>query len=107
MSWANGNTGANGTGAVNGAGGVNGRRLDGAVPPPPSRPPGEPSRPPGEPSWAAGAPGGEESTSPWAAVRRPQQERVTSRQRQVVEGLPDWEPLPPGETLVRRPGGTL
>jgi hypothetical protein len=102
MSWANGNgtTGAGGTAGVNGADGVNGRPLNGAVPP-------APARPPGEPSWAAAAPGGGESTSPWAAVRRPQRERVTSRQRRVVEGLPDWEPLPPGETLVRRPGGTL
>jgi hypothetical protein len=30
---------------------------------------------------------------------------VTSRVRKVVEGLPDWEPLPPGEIVVRRPGG--
>ncbi|OIJ65161.1 hypothetical protein [Streptomyces mangrovisoli] len=52
--------------------------------------------------WAAG--GGAPTPSPWAATARPRQERRTSRQRQVVEGLPDWEPLPPGETVVRRPG---
>jgi hypothetical protein len=38
----------------------------------------------------------------WARQSTPQQERVTARARQVVEGLPDWEPLPPGEILVRR-----
>lgn len=43
--------------------------------------------------------------SPWAtASRTPGTERVTSRVRKIAEGLPDWEPLPPGETLVRRPG---
>ncbi|WP_335980685.1 hypothetical protein [Streptomyces sp. CA2R106] len=45
------------------------------------------------------------SGSPWAAASRaPGAERVTSRVRKIAEGLPDWEPLPPGETLVRRPG---
>ncbi|MEV0322779.1 hypothetical protein ACIBKX_20890 [Streptomyces sp. NPDC050658] len=42
--------------------------------------------------------------SPWAAGRRATGERVTTRLRRVAEGLPDWEPLPPGETVVRRPG---
>ncbi|KUM94141.1 hypothetical protein AQI88_23235 [Streptomyces cellostaticus] len=56
--------------------------------------------------WAASADAGRAQASPWAAQRRPQQERVTSRLRRVVEGLPDWEPLPPGETVVRRPGST-
>ncbi|MBP2049327.1 hypothetical protein J2Z21_002258 [Streptomyces griseochromogenes] len=56
--------------------------------------------------WAASADAGRAQSSPWAAQRRPQQERITSRLRKVVEGLPDWEPLPPGETLVRRPGST-
>lgn len=31
--------------------------------------------------------------------RKPQ----TSRERQIAGALPDWEPLPPGELLVRRP----
>ncbi|MEV8017840.1 hypothetical protein AB0O76_16145 [Streptomyces sp. NPDC086554] len=44
--------------------------------------------------------------SPWAATSRPQGERVTNRLRRIAEGLPDWEPLPPGETVVRRPGST-
>lgn len=53
---------------------------------------------------ASGPAGG--SNSPWGAARRPTEERVTNRVRRIVEGLPDWEPLPPGETVVRRPGGT-
>ncbi|EMF28718.1 hypothetical protein H114_12806 [Streptomyces gancidicus BKS 13-15] len=36
----------------------------------------------------------------------PAGERATRRVRKIAEGLPDWEPLPPGETVVRRPGGT-
>lgn len=63
--------------------------------------PPAPRRPPGDPQWSpAGA-------SPWGATRKPAGERATSRVRKVVEGLPDWEPLPPGETVVRRPGGTV
>lgn len=30
----------------------------------------------------------------------------TSRERQVAGDLPEWEPMPPGELLVRRPGST-
>ncbi|MGW5868155.1 hypothetical protein ACWFRJ_39090 [Streptomyces sp. NPDC055239] len=44
--------------------------------------------------------------SPWAATGRPQGERVTNRLRRIAEELPDWEPLPPGETFVRRPGSS-
>ena len=69
-------------------------------------PPQPHTRPAGENPWAASADGARAQSSPWAAQRRPQQERVTSRLRRVVEGLPDWEPLPPGETVVRRPGST-
>lgn len=72
-----------------------------AAPPPPRRPPGDPQ-------WSTSAsPGASGGDSPWAASRRPAGERRTSRVRKVAEGLPDWEPLPPGETLVRRPGGTV
>lgn len=56
------------------------------------------------PRPAAPAPGAI-SPSPWAASPEPAAERVTSRLRRTVEELPDWEPLPPGETVVRRPGG--
>ncbi|MER7585247.1 hypothetical protein [Kitasatospora sp. NPDC097691] len=57
------------------------------TPPPPRRPP------------AAG--------SPWATSPRSSTERTTNRLRRLVEGLPDWEPLPPGEITVRRPGTGL
>ncbi|MFF4545545.1 hypothetical protein [Streptomyces sp. NPDC001435] len=67
---------------------------------------GQPGQTPAASPWAASADGARAQSSPWAAQRRPQQERVTSRLRRVVEGLPDWEPLPPGETVVRRPGST-
>ncbi|MCX4529762.1 MULTISPECIES: hypothetical protein [unclassified Streptomyces] len=40
----------------------------------------------------------------WAAGTGPAEERTTSRLRRIVEGLPEWSPLPPGEQLVRRPG---
>ncbi|MFI2712208.1 hypothetical protein ACH495_18995 [Micromonospora sp. NPDC018662] len=40
---------------------------------------------------------------PWA--RRPiaPSQRSTDRVRRIAEGLPDWEPMPPGELVVRRP----
>lgn len=31
-------------------------------------------------------------------------ERTTSRQRKIAGDLPAWEPLPPGELVVTRPG---
>ncbi|MGE7390722.1 hypothetical protein ACQKM2_35115 [Streptomyces sp. NPDC004126] len=40
----------------------------------------------------------------WAAGTDPAEERTTARLRRLVQGLPDWSPLPPGEQLVRRPG---
>ncbi|MFI5640898.1 hypothetical protein ACIA8H_26285 [Streptomyces goshikiensis] len=40
----------------------------------------------------------------WAAGAGPAEERTTARLRRVVDGLPAWSPLPPGEQLVRRPG---
>jgi hypothetical protein len=39
----------------------------------------------------------------WARQTTKDVPRATSRSRQMVEGLPAWEPLPPGEMLVRRP----
>ncbi|MGW7077260.1 hypothetical protein ACWGH2_18685 [Streptomyces sp. NPDC054871] len=51
-------------------------------------------------------PASQKPPSPWASTGRPQGERVTSRLRRIAEELPDWEPLPPGETLVRRPGSS-
>ncbi|MEU9714243.1 hypothetical protein [Streptomyces sp. NPDC047976] len=40
----------------------------------------------------------------WAAGTEPAEERTTARLRRIVQGLPDWSPLPPGEQVVRRPG---
>ena len=40
---------------------------------------------------------------PWARQRTRTQPPATSRTRRVVENLPDWEPLPPGEIVVHRP----
>ena len=40
---------------------------------------------------------------PWARQSTAAEERATTRARRMVEGLPSWEPLPPGEILVRRP----
>jgi hypothetical protein len=45
-------------------------------------------------------------TVPWARQSTVARERATPRVRQMVEGLPPWEPLPPGEMLVRRRGAT-
>ena len=41
--------------------------------------------------------------TPWGRQSGASEERVTARQRRMAEGLPAWEPLPPGEVLIRRP----
>ncbi|MGP3690419.1 hypothetical protein ACTVZO_37960 [Streptomyces sp. IBSNAI002] len=41
---------------------------------------------------------------PWARQQTTAETAATGRLRRIVEGLPDWEPLPPGEILVRRGG---
>ncbi|SBV05636.1 hypothetical protein YW5DRAFT_03034 [Streptomyces sp. Ncost-T6T-1] len=41
---------------------------------------------------------------PWARQSAVAEEPTTARLRRIVEGLPDWEPLPPGEIVVRRGG---
>lgn len=48
------------------------------------------------------------SNVPWGSAGRggASEERVTNRARRMVEGLPSWEPLPPGEILVRRPASS-
>ncbi|WP_203616456.1 hypothetical protein, partial [Streptomyces sp. SID13726] len=80
------------------------RAYAGQVPgPAPAPVPGPTTAP--APSW--GTVGASGAASPWGSSRRAGGERVTSRVRNVVEGLPDWEPLPPGETVVRRPGGSV
>ncbi|MFF5616983.1 hypothetical protein ACFY7B_29120 [Streptomyces albidoflavus] len=66
---------------------------------PPVTPPAAPPAAPWSTPAASGAP------LPWAgADSRPAGERTTARRRQTVDSLPDWAPLPPGETLVRRGG---
>ena len=42
-----------------------------------------------------------EEEVPWAR-RSTGTEPVTSRSRRRIRGLPGWDPLPPGEILVRR-----
>ncbi|MEI5520340.1 hypothetical protein WB401_17290 [Streptomyces brasiliscabiei] len=65
----------------------------GSLPPPPA------SAPPSEPApWAP-------ATSP--APGPPAPDPVTRRLRRTVTDLPAWDPLPPGEQLVRRPSGDL
>jgi hypothetical protein len=39
---------------------------------------------------------------PWALQTGAPTERATGRRRQMVQGLPAWDPLPPGEMLVQR-----
>ncbi len=39
---------------------------------------------------------------PWAQQAGRQQERKTSRTRQMVRNLPSWDPLPPGDVPVQR-----
>jgi|KBSSwiStaDraftv2_1062776.scaffolds.fasta_scaffold284228_2 hypothetical protein len=39
---------------------------------------------------------------PWARQPSAKVEPATKRIRRPVENLPEWEPLPPGEILVRR-----
>lgn len=43
---------------------------------------------------------------PWAQQNAAKSERATARVRKMVQGLPGWDPLPPGEQIVRRPGST-
>ncbi|MDT0309255.1 hypothetical protein RM780_20145 [Streptomyces sp. DSM 44917] len=62
--------------------------------PPPAAAPVTPRRPGASGRWAsAPATAGEAPPDP-----------LTGRLRRVVEDLPEWSPLPPGELLVRRPG---
>jgi hypothetical protein len=39
---------------------------------------------------------------PWAQQAVAPTERTTNRRRQMVQGLPSWDPLPPGEIFVQR-----
>jgi len=39
--------------------------------------------------------------TPWGRVN-PAKSRATERKRKTIDGLPDWEPTPPGEVSVQR-----
>lgn len=39
---------------------------------------------------------------PWARQSISTEQRATARVRRMVDSLPAWEPLPPGEILVQR-----
>lgn len=41
-------------------------------------------------------------TVPWAQQAATQRDHKTDRRRQMVQGLPSWDPLPPGEIYVQR-----
>ncbi|MFF7387874.1 hypothetical protein ACFZAE_05340 [Streptomyces scabiei] len=65
-------------------------QRDPAAPPPPG-----PAAPPVAPApWASG---------PARPPGQPTPDPVTRRLRRTVTDLPAWDPLPPGEQLVRRP----
>lgn len=73
--------------------------------PMPNNPMPEPVAPGPSPApWskAAGA-----AATPWAQRRGPVRPHATARLRKTIEGLPEWEPLPPGETFVQRGRGDL
>jgi len=57
-----------------------------------------------QPVTAQPFPESEPTDVPWARQVSTPLPQATHRARHVVENLPDWEPLPPGEVLVRRPG---
>lgn len=45
----------------------------------------------------------EPTVAPWARQPSVAVARKTNRSRRIVSTLPSWDPLPPGEILVRRP----
>jgi len=50
------------------------------------------------------AAGGGTRSVPWARQTTARAaERATARLRRSVLSLPEWDPLPPGEAVVRRP----
>ncbi|WP_017583194.1 hypothetical protein [Nocardiopsis valliformis] len=64
---------------------------------------------PGSGQFGSGQPGvtvngaaADAPTARWGAQQESGGEKVTERRREVVDSLPDWDPLPPGETLIRR-----
>jgi hypothetical protein len=55
---------------------------------------------------ARGGPGAPDAGAPappvWAQQRGRVTDRATARARRMVDSLPAWEPLPPGEIVVNR-----
>lgn len=91
-----------------------------AAPPRPVQPPAVPDQrdadaapapvPPARTTAQAAAP--PTVPAPWASppspsAGQPAPDPVTRRLRQTVTDLPAWDPLPPGEQLVRRPSRDL
>ncbi|WP_328840684.1 hypothetical protein [Streptomyces europaeiscabiei] len=79
-----------------------------AAPPRPARPPAVPGQRDADTTPAPVPPGPPATPAPWASATsqpagRPAPDPVTRRLRQTVTDLPAWDPLPPGEQLVRRP----
>jgi hypothetical protein len=69
--------------------------------PTPEPPPATAEQTPDKPTpWAAKA-GGD---TPWALKQGPVKSRTTARLRKTIDGLPAWEPTPPGEIHVQRGG---
>lgn len=58
------------------------------------------------PNSSAASNGGSDAAGaapvPWARQPSQPEKHATKRVRQMVESLPNWEPTPPGEVLVRR-----
>lgn len=79
-----------------------------AAPPRPARPPAVPDQRDADTTPAPVPPEPPAAPAPWASATsrpagRPAPDPVTRRLRQTVTDLPAWDPLPPGEQLVRRP----
>jgi hypothetical protein len=53
-------------------------------------------------SQSNGTPAPVAEAVPWARQATAAKPRATQRVRKIVEGLPAWEPMPPGEIVVRR-----
>lgn len=75
------------------------------VPPAPTTPPPPQVRRPGAGRFVPKAAPTPDGVVVQRNVLQPSQAKekaLTSRQRRIAGNLPDWEPLPPGELLVRR-----
>jgi hypothetical protein len=83
-----------------------------AAPPRPQQPPAVPGQRDSDAATGPVPPTPPSAPTPWASdpprpPDRPAADPVTRRLRRTVTDLPAWDPLPPGEQLVRRPPGDL